>query len=214
MFCHSHFCSIIEEGFKPGLTRLSDNDMVLSISSPVPSLPISPRALVAWDRHLLSCYHNLTLLISGIGGSYPVLCQQGLYTAGNTQSKLKFQVGLCPSYKPSMDVVLESVRSFGLRNAASEHDDAARLPEADQDVELPTEPDPERFDKFSLSASLESLLDSCFIGVLQLRLKFRLGWAGAEILHTRSMQYQQKPEDLLGPHERVQAVRLLVNLGA
>ena len=43
--------------------------------------------------------------------------------------------------------------------------------------------DPGRFERFSLSTSLNSALNDMFLPVLQLRLKYGIGWAGAELLH-------------------------------
>ncbi|KAF8580706.1 hypothetical protein K439DRAFT_1636776 [Ramaria rubella] len=201
-----HFHESIDAGYKPGLTRLNDNEIVLSISSPVLSLSIPPRALVAWDRRLLMSCNNLVLFISGIHGSYPILNNDGSYMSGST-TQLKFHVGVSPSYKPSKEVVLENVRNFGLARPEDKADLSAPFTEAGRELDdpstapLPVNDDSGGFEKISLSSSLESVL-SHFVSILQLRLKFRIGWAGAEILHAESTQYQQKPEELYGPHEK------------
>ena len=54
-----------------------------------------------------------------------------------------------------------------------------------------------RFDRFSLSSSLGSLMDQSFLKVVQLRRKFGLGWAGAELLHSEIEISQRLDEDVL-----------------
>jgi hypothetical protein len=53
-----------------------------------------------------------------------------------------------------------------------------------------------------LSSSMESVLQN-LSSILQLRLKYDLGWAGAETLHARIMQMQKTPEDVLMYHRQV-----------
>ena len=43
--------------------------------------------------------------------------------------------------------------------------------------------DPGHFECFPLSTSLNSALNDMFLPVLQLRLKYRISWAGAKLLH-------------------------------
>ncbi|KAF8889407.1 hypothetical protein CPB84DRAFT_1826578 [Gymnopilus junonius] len=57
--------------------------------------------------------------------------------------------------------------------------------------------DPGRFDRFSLSNSLESLMDQSFLKIVQLRRFFGLGWAGAELLNSEVEKSQQTPETVL-----------------
>ena len=54
-----------------------------------------------------------------------------------------------------------------------------------------------RFDSFSLSSSLESLMDQSFLKIVQLRRKFDLGWAGAEFLHSEIERSQQVDKEVL-----------------
>ncbi|KAF8523448.1 hypothetical protein BU17DRAFT_43697 [Hysterangium stoloniferum] len=196
------FIEIIAAGFKPGITRLSDSELVLSVSCPIPSLKIPPRALVAWDRRLLQSYNNLTLLISGIHSTYPVLLRDGTVAQN---AMLRFHVGLSPQYKPSKEVVLQKVRNFNIKSvnepkytAASdaEANDEEEAIEKEKETNVLPPRDPGCFDSFSLSSSMESVLDT-LSAILQLRLKFHLGWAGAETLYARIMQMQKKPEDVL-----------------
>ena len=65
------------------------------------------------------------------------------------------------------------------------------------DEEPEQQVDPDRFDKFSLSSSLDSLMDQSFLKLVQIRRKFGLGWAGAELLHSESEKSQMKEIDVL-----------------
>ena len=172
---------------------------------------------MAWDRSLLSRTQHLVLLISGHRGIYPSLDKDGCYTpAGKSASvQLKFQVGLSGRYKPSDVNAKEAVRKFGL--VINDAEDELRL-QAEreaaealfaQDIDesmidaIPTlmtpaeeDQDEGRFDKFSLSSSFESLLDQNLLKVVQLRRKFGLGWAAAELLHADAERYQRSPQEV------------------
>jgi hypothetical protein len=186
------------------VTRLADDELVLSVSCPLPSLPISPQALVAWDRRLLLSYHNLTLLISGVR-NYPLLDHHGAFPT-NTLNQLKFHVGLSSRYKPSKEVIRDHVRNFGttrVENLDSSLAQAATEAIDDQSATLALNQDPGRFEKFSLSSSLESVLSN-LAPILRLRHRFQIGWAGAEILYTGATQSPQKYEDFFSSHEKVE----------
>ncbi|KAJ3509436.1 hypothetical protein NLJ89_g5227 [Agrocybe chaxingu] len=215
------FVDIVATEYKPGFIRLNGNDFVLSISLPVVELAnsIPPRALMAWDRRLLSCSQYLTLLISGFRGLYPVLESDGFYTASAQRlaTTLTFKVGLSEKYKPGKDQVQEVVRKHGLiiQDAEDELRIQAELEAAQkakyydwEDDFTEDEPmaevveevevaDPGRFDRFSMSSSLESLMDASFLKLVQLRRKFGLGWAGAELLHAEIEKSQMKDQDVL-----------------
>ncbi|CAA7264437.1 unnamed protein product [Cyclocybe aegerita] len=215
------FVDIVATEYKPGFIRLNGNDFVLSVSLPAITLAnsIPPRALVAWDRRLLSCSQYLTLLISGFRGLYPVLESDGSYTASAQRlaTTLTFKVGLSEKYKPGKDQVQEVVRKHGLiiqdaedelriqaeleavqkaKHYDWENDFAEDEPmvEVVEEVEVA---DPGRFDRFSMSSSLESLMDASFLKLVQLRRKFGLGWAGAELLHAETEKSQMKDQDVL-----------------
>jgi ubiquitin-conjugating enzyme E2 Q len=53
-------------------------------------------------------------------------------------------------------------------------------PELEDEDELDDET---RFDRFSLSSSLEALLESQLVKLIGLRRKYNVGWAGAEVMH-------------------------------
>lgn len=166
---------------------------------------------MAWDRRLLARTQHLTLIISGLRGTYPILKSDGSYqeNAMRQGSSLAFKVGLTQRYKPSKEHTTELVRNFGLVVADEETPDSPTLlydengdpvidewqpPSAQRDPE--EENDPGRFEKFSLSASLESLLENQFLRVLQLRIKFTLGWAGAEMLLAQVESLQRVADEL------------------
>ena len=197
----------------------------MSVSLPVITLSnsIPPHALMAWDRRLLSCSQHFTLLISGFHGLYPVLENNVSYTssAQRLAVSLGFKVGLSQRYKPGAEQAHEVVRKHGL--ITHEAEDEVRMlansaamqqrfersdsDDLDEDESTPAEAtsveeevdkvDEGRFDRFSLSSSLESLMDQSFLKVVQLRRKFGLGWAGAELLHSEIEISQRLDEDVL-----------------
>lgn len=206
--------------YRPGFIRLGGNDFVVSVSLPVITLAdaIPPRALMAWDRRLLSSSQHLTLLISGFHGLYPVLENDATYTAPAQRLgvSLSFRVGLSERYKPGTAQVQEVVRKHGLiiqdaedelriqaelaaqKARAFDFDIEFNEDEPMQEVVEEEEPiDPGRFDNFSLSSSLETLMDQSFLKLVQLRRNFGLGWAGAELLISEVEKSQRKEEDVL-----------------
>lgn len=50
---------------------------------------------------------------------------------------------------------------------------------------------------FSLSTSLEALMNDCFRPLLELRVKYGLGWASAEALYSKLRRFQRTEEDVL-----------------
>jgi ubiquitin-conjugating enzyme E2 Q len=160
---------------------------------------------MAWDRRLLSRYQHLVLLISGFHGLYPVLNTDGTYTpaASQLQANLTFKVGLSGRYKPGKEQAQEIVRKHGLIQNDAEDElrileeklaqekamadfwdsDAEEAPTEEEEPPKEEEPeDPGRFERFSLTSSLESLFQQSFLQLVQLRRRFSIGWAGAELL--------------------------------
>ncbi|KAF9060333.1 hypothetical protein BDP27DRAFT_1339817 [Rhodocollybia butyracea] len=206
-----HFLEIVAREYRPGLIRFGGDDFCISVSLSVVKLAesIPARALMAWDRRLLSKSQNLVLLISDLRGVYPPL----------DDTKLKFHVGLSGKYKPDKEHAKESCRNFGLITNDAEDElrlaqekaavEAAMLNELDMDeddavaISVPKFPedeeeedDPGRFDKFSLSGSLDSLMNHQFAKVVRMRRKYGLGWAGAELLFSE-MEKSQMPEEVV-----------------
>ena len=205
-------------GYRPGLVRFGVDDFSLSVSIPVIKLAneIPARALMAWDRRLLSRTQNLTLLISGLRGTYPPLTADGMPTqdAVARGTSLQFKVGLTRKYKPSKEHALEAKRTYGLVD-----EEEPERPAADETLlaldgfpmreESPSEEEDDdddgRFDSFSLSSSLETLLDHSFVRVIQTRIKYSLGWAGAETLVAETERLQQTADDVLAINHEVRA---------
>ena len=176
---------------------------------------------MAWDRRLLSCPQHLTLLISGFHGLYPVLEQDMSYTSAAQRLgvSLSFKVGLSEKYKPGSEQVQEVVRKHGLIQQDAEDelriqaeiaaqkakqnefdgdwDEDEPMQEPEVAIEEEEVADPGRFDRFSLSSSLESLMDQSFLKIVRLRRLFGLGWAGAELLNAEVERSQRPPETVL-----------------
>ena len=212
------FNEVVAYGFHPGFIPFGIDDFALSVSLPARLLAntIPPRALMAWDKRLLSRPQHLTLLISGLRGVYPVVQPDATYThsAHVHGSMPQFRVGLTPKYKPTTDEAAETIRRYGLKEEYDaqpaeaveelsfedlEDDDMMDLDTGDQQPEA--EPQEEEtltgFQPFSLSSSLESLLNGHFLRILQLRIQYGLGWAAAEALWWEVETSQQPVGDII-----------------
>ena len=217
---------MVAAGYRPGFIPFGVDDFSLSISIPVITLvnDIPARALMAWDRRLLSRTQNLTLLISGLRGTYPPLASNGTYSrdAIARGTHIQFKVGLSKKYKPGKEHAFEEKQKFGLVDEKKAQTGATPVNEPtvtigmdgsrvvdeapqDEDEEIDDNDDDDdgRFDKFSLSNSLESLLDQSLLRVIQFRLKYGLGWAGAEALLAETERLQQTPDTVLGRFRKV-----------
>lgn len=224
-FCASDFLEVVAASYRPGLIRFGADDFAISVSIPIITLAesISPRTLMAWDRRLLLRSQHLTLLITGLRGAYPAIDSKGQYLneALRRGVTLSFKVGLTQRYKPSKEWAAEASRTFGLIVEDAEDElrrkaDLLLKEQLDQDAEKPDlaeedlmtlleqedlvkeeeDEDDGRFDTFSLSSSLESLLNQSLLRLIQLRRGFGLGWAGAEALLSEVEKNQTKPEDV------------------
>jgi ubiquitin-conjugating enzyme E2 Q len=181
------------------------NDFGISVSIPVITLAksIPPRALMAWDRRLLSRTQHLVLFIYDYHGTYPIIGPDGQYTEDATRLGItvQFKVGLSGRYKPNMSEAKKAVMTFGLIKQDSMDLEELMTPEYPQSMkeekERPEEDvdDIGRFDDFSLSSSLESLMNHMLLRVIQLRRQFNLGWAGAEMLFLEAEKLQKRAED-------------------
>lgn len=201
--------------YRPGLIRFGGDDFCISVSLPIVELAdsVPPRALIAWDRRLLVRSQSITLLICGLRDVYPPLTPNGTYAPSRLETKLTFKVGLTQRYKPSKQHAKDAQRVFGMLQEDAE-DQLERQKELqmeldaqiDVDGEGPVvvvEPkvveddDPGRFEKFSLSSSLETLLDGQLLRLIQYRRKFGLGWSGAEMLFAEVERLQIAAETLV-----------------
>lgn len=159
---------------------------------------------------------HLVLLISGFGGTYPVLEVDGAYTsaARKATTKLSFKVGLSSRYKPSKTRACGAVREDGsiidechdqlekitLGKKHLHHEDdkwGPKKPTIERQVADKEQPDRDHFDSFSLSNPLELLLNKAFVHVIQYRRRFGLGWAGADYLYQEIERSKQLPEEAL-----------------
>ncbi|KAI0731453.1 hypothetical protein C8Q72DRAFT_822449, partial [Fomitopsis betulina] len=205
----NHFNEVVAYEYRPGFIPFGADDYVLSVSIPIIKLVgnIPARAMMAWDRRLLARTQHITLLVIGLRGTYPVLQADGTVYRDATAHGIspQFRIGLTPIYKPQKEHVAAAVRVFGLKE--TEQVDAPKDGPDGVDAEaesadwVPVEEDPQveesSFQLFSLSASLETLMNQRFLRVVQLRLAHELGWAGAEMLAWEAENRQQKPTDVL-----------------
>ncbi|TFK72251.1 hypothetical protein BDN72DRAFT_836432 [Pluteus cervinus] len=220
------FIDIVGTGYRPGFLSYHGDDFGISISYPVVRLAesIPPQALMAWDRRLLSRHQHLTVLISGTRGIYPFIDNMGrlVPAAVSLSANISFKVGITRKYKPSREQAMEAGRTFGLivddaedefqkqaEKAALEaaamaeweddpyfEDNVDQIKDAQEEL-VDEEEENGKIDKFSLSSSLESLLDQAFLKVVQLRREFGLGWAGAEVLYFEMEKSQVRPEEIM-----------------
>ncbi|TFK84836.1 hypothetical protein K466DRAFT_526791 [Polyporus arcularius HHB13444] len=235
-----HFNEIVAYEYYPGIIPFGASDFALSVSLPAKSLAdtISPRALMAWDKQLLSRAQHLTLLVSELRGVYPFVEHDATFTHSAHFHGVapQFRVGLTSDYKPTQADVSEAIRKFGLKeefNAQppsvpikkSDFNDDDWLEYDDQAIEDSEAAKEESvgaaeeqvagFRSFSLSSSLESLLNGHFLRILQLRVQYKLGWAAAEALCWEVEKTQQPVGDIMrlrGEHiRREDAVDVLLS---
>lgn len=207
----SDFNQCVAAGFRPGLRRVGIGELILSVSIPTFKLAdtISPRALMAWDPRLLSASRHIALIITGIRGIYPILTDEGTLIPSPSNTSPTFRVGLTADYKPTAEQCLESARTHLLQRKqpvrqlqpeytfqADDYD--GDMPEEEGDVEE-VEDTIEHDDSFafSLSTSLEALMNDYFRPLLELRIKYGLGWASAEALYSKVRRFQRTEEDVL-----------------
>ncbi|KAJ7626463.1 hypothetical protein B0H17DRAFT_1024399 [Mycena rosella] len=201
------------------------SDFALSVSLPTVRLTqtIPAQALVAWDRRLLGAprARHLVLLISGLATAYPPLTPAGDYARQGM--RLRFQVGVCGRYKPDRAAAVEAGRTFGLvgKDAEDEMREAKererRAREAAMleweggedsfdgfdagDATAPEEEDAGAeddggFERFSLSSSLETLLDAQLVKLIWVRRTYGVGWAGAEVMYMHVEREQRSYDDV------------------
>ncbi|KAI0703481.1 hypothetical protein BC835DRAFT_1028647 [Cytidiella melzeri] len=204
------FNEIVAYDYRPGLVRIAPSEIALSVSKPSFKLAesISPQALLAWDPRLLSSMNHLSLIISGIRGVYPACLADG--TVDRRLNGITFRLGLTSGYKPHRELVLQLTRNFSLKEesvgdlpeaALSVHsNDGSNSSGNDGTDSCIEEQEAEESFSFSLSSSLEALINDRFLDLLQLRIKYGLGWAAAEALLSEVHRSQRKAEDVLENH--------------
>jgi ubiquitin-conjugating enzyme E2 Q len=160
---------------------------------------------MAWDRALLSKTQHLCVLMSGFNGVYPVLNPDGTYSANaiKASTNIQFKIGLTQRYKLGKEEARTVIRKHGLlvdeikaepRREVDFSDQLAAC-ETPMVIQEDENTDPNRFDHFSLSNSLESLMNQSFMKLLQFRLTFGLNWGGAEKLLGEVEKSQNSPQE-------------------
>ncbi|KAK4700785.1 ubiquitin-conjugating enzyme E2 Q, partial [Phenoliferia sp. Uapishka_3] len=145
------FKGILDAGFRPGYTRVSELDNIVSVSKKVNALGVPLRALQAWDSELLTGEVRYLVLLMNFGSKYPDPDNGG-------RGDVKFRVGLSPKYKPSKAAMASAFRSHSA-NTYTKND----------------------FDPISLSRPLDSLFSDKFQEILLTRRSnVNVGWAAAE----------------------------------
>ncbi|KAH8929227.1 hypothetical protein BT69DRAFT_1276502 [Atractiella rhizophila] len=150
---HKDFAQIFQAGFKPGFTRVSELDNVVSVAVPIFALRIPLNALQAWDTRLISQNHLYLVLLINTGSLYPVDLDK--YSNAN----VRFAVGISRKYKPSRDAIATAFRSHSAIDSYTQGE----------------------FEAFSLSKTFNSLFER-FPEVLHHRRKLSLGWPAAETI--------------------------------
>jgi ubiquitin-conjugating enzyme E2 Q len=184
----------------------------MTISTPVVNIPVPPNVLQAWDRVLLASTRHLTLLITGLQNVYPVLARDGSMTleAIRRSVSLNFQLGLTPRNKPSRTHAQAASRSYVLVVEEEETLDPLAM-EEDLSVDYGFVPPPKVeepedagvFERFALSQPLEALLNHNFLNMLRIRLKFKVGWAGAEMMQAIIDKTQSQVDEVYHTHKKV-----------
>ncbi|GAA5820502.1 hypothetical protein JCM11251_003020 [Rhodosporidiobolus azoricus] len=146
------FKDLIAAGYRPGFTRVSELDLVVSVSKKVNSLGVPARALQAWDSQLITGEVVYLVLLMNFQSKYPVDLDN------MTSGQVKFKVGISCKYKPSKQAIAAAFRSHS-SNTHTKGD----------------------FEAISLSAPLDALLNNKFQEILfARRCNDRCGWAAAE----------------------------------
>ncbi|GAA6050354.1 hypothetical protein JCM3770_002978 [Rhodotorula araucariae] len=146
------FKQLLDAGFRPGFTRVSELDLVVSVAKKVNLLGVPARALQAWDSKLITGEVVYLVLLMNFGAKYPVDLDN------QTSGQCKFKVGISPRYKPSRPAIASAFRAHS-SNPYTKGE----------------------FEAISLSAPLDALLNNKLGEIIYVRRSNdRVGWAGAE----------------------------------
>lgn len=191
----SDFIQCVKAGYRPGLRRVGIDEVVLSVSLPTFKLAdsISPRALEAWDPRLIFGPWYLTMAITGIRGTCPVLADPANLVPNASEDRPTFRVGLTAAYKPSAEQCLEFARVHAVqrKRPAPKPRTVYWTKDLDKGDGIRDDFENDKSFAFSLSSSLEALMNDCFLPVLALRIKHGIGWAAAEVLHSKLRRLRQ-----------------------
>ncbi|KAJ8461993.1 hypothetical protein ONZ45_g18095 [Pleurotus djamor] len=130
-------------------------------------------------------------------GTYPPLTPDGTYTseASRLGTTITFKVGLSKRYKASLEEIEQAFRTFGL--IAKDEPPVVPTDFDAMDADPPEFEEDGRFTNFSLSSSLENLLNGTLLKVIQYRRKFGFGWAAAELLYSLVEKNQTLPQTIV-----------------
>lgn len=161
-------------GFKVGYLGALGGSVIVTVSCRIGRLEISEDAMQAWN---VNRSEYLVLLIR-----YPSAYRdlnELLHGTGSIRSSLvQMYVGLCTSYKPSLE---SAIKVFQGNTADKESEDqSATAPETTEHA----------MRRLFIDKTLNALLNERLISIVQYRLKFGFSWTGAEMY---AQQYQGKP---------------------
>ncbi|KAJ5613529.1 hypothetical protein N7528_007183 [Penicillium herquei] len=172
-------------GFKFGCLGETEGAFIIAVSSRVSKLGIPEEALQAWNLQssdylvLLIRYPNTYRSMSDI-----------LDTTERATNLVEMRVGLCDSYKPSIQAAIAAFKT--------------PLPplQVDDNVARVLETRPIRFRDLFIGSSLNKLLNDRFLGIIRLRKEFCVSWTGAELLFQISQERSVTAEDGSDPKFR------------
>ncbi|GAA5856066.1 hypothetical protein JCM9279_006494 [Rhodotorula babjevae] len=161
------FQQLIDAGYRPGFTRLSELDLVVSVAKKVNLLDVPARALQAWDSKLITGQVVYLVLLVNFGAKYPIDLDN------QTAGQCRFKVGVSPRYKPVRTAVAAAFRAHSSNPYTKDE-----------------------FEAISLSAPLDALLNDKLGEILHVRRSNdRIGWAGAEQHCFEAGRSDDKPID-------------------
>ncbi|SGY22977.1 BQ5605_C019g08878 [Microbotryum silenes-dioicae] len=147
------FRELLAQGYRPGFTRLSEFDNVVSVSKKVNELGVPVGALQAWDSELITGKVVYLVLLIKFGCKYPIDADNA------TRGQVQFKVVIAPTYKPSKASI---ATAFSMRGSSD------TLRQGDMQA-------------ISLSAPLDALFKEKFQEILLTRRQqSKCGWAAAE----------------------------------
>ncbi|GAA5923452.1 hypothetical protein JCM1841_003333 [Sporobolomyces salmonicolor] len=178
----SDFQELVKAGYRPGFARVSELDLVVSVSKKVNSLGVPVRALQAWDSQLITGEVAYLVLLMNFGSKYPVDLDN------MTRGEVQFRVGISRTPKPSKAAIASAFRSHSA-NAYTKGE----------------------FQAISLSAPLDSLFLHKFQEILLIRRRDdKCGWAAAEQHCLGGRVAGEEEEEIASSHNASSSSRCLI----
>ncbi|GAA5950707.1 hypothetical protein JCM21900_000486 [Sporobolomyces salmonicolor] len=177
----SDFQELVKAGYRPGFARVSELDLVVSVSKKVNSLGVPVRALQAWDSQLITGEVAYLVLLMNFGSKYTVDLDN------ITRGEVQFRVGISRTPKPSKAAIAAAFRSHSA-NAYTKGE----------------------FQAISLSAPLDSLFLHKFQEILLIRRRDdKCGWAVAE-QHCLGGRVAGEEEEIASSHNASSSSRCTI----